>query len=395
MRGQSSSQTGSVLKDGAGQSFLPSILYQPLVDVQAVNTSLISSFANPALTAEEKLNDRTSLATSLPGNNRAERPSLRIQGGFACASSQLRPRILLVDDEYVYIALLASTLDIDYEIVYATDGATAIEIATNTKPDMVLLDVMMPGLNGYEICMRLKEDDRTKDIPIIFVTSLGDAEAETRGLKLGAVDYINKPFNPEPVRARVSTHIKLKFAQERLMLLATTDGLTGLSNRAHFDTMLAYEYSRHSRTGAELSLILLDVDHFKAFNDTYGHICGDDCLREVALTISRAAHRLTDIVARYGGEEFVLLLPETSLRGSLILAEKIRKCISDLGLPHRLSSEGHITASLGVSSCRIHPFSEHSELVVEADIQLYMAKGGGRNRVSSRVTEARDAETTT
>jgi diguanylate cyclase (GGDEF)-like protein len=206
------------------------------------------------------------------------------------------------------------------------------------------------------------------------------------GFKLGAVDFITKPFNPEPVKARVSTHIKLKAAQEKLTFLAATDGLTGLRNRAHFDAMLAYEYSRHGRSGGELSLILLDVDHFKAFNDTYGHICGDDCLRKVALAISGAASRLTNVVARYAGEEFVLLLPETSLRGSLILAEKIRKCISDLGLPHRLSSEEHITASLGVSCSRIGPLSTQVELVVEADIQLYTAKAAGRNRVSSCVT---------
>ncbi len=319
---------------------------------------------------------------------------MRIQGGVASASSQPRPRLLLVDDEYIYIMLLAGTLDDDYEIVYATDSATAIAIATSTKLDMVLLDVMMPGINGYEICTQLKADDRTKDIPIIFVTSLGDVEAETKGLKLGAVDYITKPFNPGPVKARVSTHIKLKAAQEKLTLLATTDGLTGLINRTHFDTMLTYEYSRHSRSGAELSLILLDVDHFKAFNDTYGHVCGDDCLRKVAQAISGAANRLTDVVARYGGEEFVLLLPETSLRGSLILAERVRRCISDLGLPHRLSTEGHVTASLGVSCCRILPPGAQSELVIEADIQLYIAKAGGRNRISSRVTEARAAKIT-
>jgi PleD family two-component response regulator len=253
----------------------------PPIDIVFNDSALQSTLSTlPAQsTADVHRGANTCAATSLPARNPAERPSLWIHGGFASAASQPRPRILVVDDEYVYIALLASTLDTDYEIVYATDSATAIEIATSTKPDMVLLDVMMPGLNGYEICTRLKEDDRTKDIPIIFITGIGDVEAETKGLKLGAVDYITKPFNPEPVRARVSTHIKLKAAQERLTLLAATDGLTGLRNRAHFDTMLAYELSRHARSGAELSLILLDVDHFKAFNDTYGHICGDDCLR--------------------------------------------------------------------------------------------------------------------
>jgi diguanylate cyclase (GGDEF)-like protein len=386
MSEQSRVRAESVAKYGSGKSSLPRIGPQPIVELQVADISFISRFVDPAFASEEKLKDRASIKRSLPANNLNEGPSSRLQGGIACASPRPRPRILLVDDEYTYIELLADTLDTDYEIVYATDGATAIEIATSTKPDMVLLDVMMPILNGYEVCTWLKEDDRTKDIPIIFVTGLGDDDAETRGLKLGAVDYITKPFSPEPVKARVSTHIKLKAAQERLTFLAATDGLTGLRNRAHFDAMLAYEYSRHARSGGELSLILLDVDHFKAFNDTYGHVCGDDCLRKVALAISGAASRLTDIVARYGGEEFVLLLPDTPLGGSLFLAEKIRQCISDLGLPHRLSSEGHITASLGVSCSRIRALSPNSELIVEADKQLYAAKTGGRNRVSSRVT---------
>jgi diguanylate cyclase (GGDEF)-like protein len=387
MSEQSSPRSDRVLKNSAGQSYLPRLPAQPNVDVKAANMSFISRFGDPAFAPEERLRDQTTVATTMLEKNSVGHPSSPIHDGVGCASSQPRPRILLVDDEYIYIALLADTLDTDYEIVYATDSATAIEIATNTKPDLVLLDVMMPDINGYEICTRLKEDDRTKDIPIIFVTSIGDVEAETRGLKLGAVDYITKPFSPGPVKARVSTHIKLQAAQERLTLLAATDGLTGLRNRAHFDKMLAYEYSRHARSGGELSLILLDVDYFKAFNDTYGHICGDDCLRKVAHAIAGAASRLTDVVARYGGEEFVLLLPETSLRGSLILAEKVRKCISDLGLPHRLSSEGHITASFGVSCSRISPLCVQSELVAEADIQLYTAKAGGRNRVASRATE--------
>jgi len=370
--------------DLAGRPFLPKILPKAPIGRQAGNKSLIRSFVDAALAAEERFRDRTIIATSLRVDDLAERPPLRKPSGSSDASSQARPRILLVDDEYIYIVLLADTLDTDYEIVYATSSATAIEIATSTKLDLILLDVMMPGLNGYEICTRLKEDDRTKDIPVIFVTSLGDAGAETKGLKLGAVDYITKPFDPEPVKARVSTHIKLKVAQEKLALLAATDGLTGLWNRAQFDAMLAYEYSRHTRSGGELSLIMLDVDNFKAFNDTYGHIAGDDCLRQVALAISGAASRLTDVVARYGGEEFVLLLPETSLEGAMILAEKVRKCIGDLGLPHRLSSEGHITASFGVSCSRIRLLSAQSELVVEADLQLYTAKAAGRNRVSSR-----------
>jgi diguanylate cyclase (GGDEF)-like protein len=204
---------------------------------------------------------------------------------------------------------------------------------------------------------------------------------------MGAVDYITKPFNPNLVKARVTTHVNFKLMRDRLALLAATDGLTGLANRAHFDCMLAYEYARHLRSGKELSLIMLDIDQFKAFNDTYGHISGDECLREVARAMAKTVSRATDLVARYGGEEFVVLLPETHLQGAVILAEKVRKCISDLALSHRGSRSEHVTASLGVVSGRFLAGSSIVDVLTEADIQLYAAKAGGRNRVCFRAIE--------
>ena len=298
-----------------------------------------------------------------------------------------QPSILVIDDESLDIELITDILGADYAMLFATDGVAGLGIAASKVPDLILLDVMMPGIDGYEVYKRLKADSRTSENPVIFLTGLGDVAAETKGLELGAVDYITKPINPEPLRARVNTHIKLKLARDKFALLATTDGLTGLANRSHFDAMLAYEYARHVRSRSELSLILLDIDDFKGFNDTYGHVSGDQCLRAIAGAISGVTTRATDIVARYGGEEFVLLLPETHLMGALKLAGKIRQSIIDLALPHIHSGAGIVTASFGVACARLHPASLIVDIVEEADRQLYAAKAGGRNRVAPLLAE--------
>jgi len=298
-----------------------------------------------------------------------------------------RPSILVVDDEALYRELIADILDDEYEILFASNGMGALEIASIKVPDLILLDVMMPGIDGYEVQKRLKTDHRISETPVIFISGLGEVTAETRGLALGAVDYITKPFNSESVRARVKRQITLKLAQDKLIQLAETDGLTGLANRSHFDKMLAYECARHLRSGHELSLIMLDIDHFKSFNDTYGHVRGDECLREIAQAMVMTASRATDLVARYGGEEFVVLLPETCLKGAVIFAEKVRRCIRNLDLPHQGSSAGCVTASLGVVSGRFLPGGSILDVVREADVQLYAAKVAGRNRVSFRAID--------
>jgi diguanylate cyclase (GGDEF)-like protein len=299
-------------------------------------------------------------------------------------SSERRPTILVVDDEPLYLDLIADILGTDYKILVAEEGMTGLEIAANNVPHLILLDLMMPGMDGFEVYRCLKADRRTSEIPVIFITGAGDLATETKGLKMGAVDYINKPINPDLTKARVNTQINFKLMRDKLLMLAATDGLTGLANRFHFDGMLAYEYARHMRSGKELALIMLDIDQFKAFNDTYGHISGDECLREIARAMTRTISRSTDLVARYGGEEFVVLLPETCLRGAVILAERIRNCIGGLALPHKGSCMGHVTASLGVVSGRFLTGSSIVDVLTEADVQLYAAKAGGRNRVAFR-----------
>ena len=292
-------------------------------------------------------------------------------------------RILIVDDEPVNIELIAEIFEQEHEVLFAVNGEQALKLAATSAPDVILLDVMLPGMDGFEVCSRLKSDPLTRDIPVIFITGLGDTTAETRGLELGAMDYIAKPINPPVVRMRVSNQIELKHARDQLAQLASTDGLTGLANRRRFDETLAQEHARHVRSGEELALIMLDIDHFKLFNDTYGHVRGDECLRAVAEVLKASLHRATDLAARYGGEEFACILPDArSEPGARAVAERIRQAIADLGIPHGGSpTADHITVSLGVVITHCDQASTPDKILARADEQLYRAKSQGRNQV--------------
>ncbi len=293
-----------------------------------------------------------------------------------------RPTILIVDDEPINIEVLASILESEYEVVFATNGAQALELAATTRPDLVLLDVVMPGMDGYEVCTQLKSNKATAGIPVIFATALGDREAETRGLELGAVDYVTKPINPPTVRMRVRNHVELKQARDKLLELATTDGLTGLANRRRFDDRLDEECRRLQRSRAHLSLIFLDIDHFKAFNDTYGHPAGDNCLRQIGFVCMEAMRRGSDLAARYGGEEFTCILPETDAAGATMVVENIAAGIARLALPHSQSSVSpQVTASFGVFTVTASAQFGAAKLLSAADQCLYRAKREGRNRI--------------
>ncbi len=293
--------------------------------------------------------------------------------------------VLIVDDEPTNIQALAHLLRDDYHIQVATGGAKALEIATgDAPPDLILLDVVMPEPDGYEVCHRLKADPRTQDIPIIFVTGRNTTEDEERGLELGAVDYITKPFTPKIARTRVRNHIDLKLKTDALERLSLHDGLTGLPNRRAFDQWLTEEWHRAQRDSTSLSLIMMDIDHFKAYNDYYGHGAGDDCLRRVARAIADVPTRKTDRVARYGGEEFIALLPGTEAPGAREVAERLRRTTAGLGLGHaRSSTATTVTLSVGVAT---HApagdrVSDPGVLRDKADAALYAAKERGRNRV--------------
>ena len=289
-------------------------------------------------------------------------------------------RLLIVDDDPNNVRLLASIFDQDYDILFALSGLEAIDISLLERPDLIILDVMMPDLDGYTVCKTIKNHPHTKDIPIVFLTAHCDAEEEIRGLEMGAADFISKPFYPKIVKIRVSNQIELKYAREKLTKLAITDGLTGIANRRYFDDQLAHEWTRARRLNQTLAIAMIDVDWFKKYNDHYGHQGGDDCLRQVANVLSNVAKRDSDFVARYGGEEFAIILPMTQAENALELSKNICLALSNLELPHALSDFGHVTLSVGVAvGCPKQNTTPHN-LLVNADKALYTAKEKGRNR---------------
>jgi diguanylate cyclase (GGDEF)-like protein len=303
------------------------------------------------------------------------------QGASLQALFGRRPRVLVVDDQPANVQVLYQAFAADHQVFMATGGAQAQQVCAARQPDLVLLDVEMPDMDGYTLCALLKADEHTRDIPIIFVTSHDDVSAETRGLEAGAVDFIAKPINPAIVRARAKTHLTLKAQSDLLRRWVYTDGLTGVSNRRYFEIRLTEEWARAVRQGSALSVVLIDVDHFKRFNDRYGHQAGDECLRRVAAEFKAALKRPTDLVARYGGEEFVCLLSETPLAGALQVAAHIGERVRELAVEHADSDAAPVvTVSQGAASKPAGAVGSAAALVRAADAQLYRAKAAGRNR---------------
>ncbi len=297
-------------------------------------------------------------------------------------SSHGKPKLLVVDDQPVNIQVMHQVFAQDYQVFMATSGAQALALCQNNPPDLVLLDVVMPGMDGFEVCTQLKSSESTCNIPVIFVTAHTDDAQETRGLGLGAVDFIAKPVNPAVVRARVKTHLTLKFQSDLLRKLVFLDGLSGVFNRRYFDQQLGVEWARASRSHAPLSLVMLDVDFFKLFNDRYGHQAGDDCLRLIAITLKACLKRPADLVARYGGEEFACILPETSFEDAMGLAVELEHKVRGLRIPHEDSRIGNvITVSVGLATRTLDSQGDPVSLMRLADAQLYTAKQTGRGRV--------------
>ncbi|MBR8831796.1 MAG: Response regulator PleD [Chroococcopsis gigantea SAG 12.99] len=294
--------------------------------------------------------------------------------------------ILVVDDVNKNLQLIIEILDeAGYSTTFANSGKQAIERVRNASPDLILLDLMMPEMNGLEVCKYLRGQIVYELIPIIFLTASNEKEYLLKAFEYGAVDYITKPFNSKELLARIKTHIDLKNSRDQLQLaynqlekLAITDHLTGIFNRRAILTFAEEEFIRCSRYERRFSLLMIDVDFFKSINDNYGHDIGDKVLIEVAETINNGTRKV-DILGRFGGEEFVVLLPEAGLPEAVGVAEKIKESVSEIRLP-ALRDKNEITVSIGVAS---YEKSDHQleEIIKRADRSLYYAKNQGRNRV--------------
>lgn len=289
--------------------------------------------------------------------------------------------VLVVDDTPANLSLMSSLLKDTYKVKVANGGERALEIAqSDTPPDLILLDIMMPGMDGYEVCRRLKAQDSTKDIPIIFITAMADVENESMGFALGAVDYISKPFNKTVVKARIRVHMQLKRQSRLLENLVFLDALTEIPNRRALEQSFAQEWARSLRAGQPLSYILIDIDLFKQYNDHYGHGSGDECLARVAKALHGCVQRPGDCLGRYGGEEFAAILANTDLDQALQVAQNLHTSVAGLHIPHAHSGVApQITVSIGVATTK--PVTDQNMLMLSeaADSMLYAAKHAGKN----------------
>ncbi len=294
-----------------------------------------------------------------------------------------REKILIVDDNKQNIDLLLDLFKDDYKVAVAITPERALKAARGEpKPDIILLDILMPGMDGYEVCTLLKQDGATQHIPIIFVTAVSEVMDEARGFAVGGVDYITKPFHPPVVKARVQMHLNHKRKQELLEEFAFIDALTEIPNRRRLEEVLHREWHRASRSGKPLSLLFLDIDHFKKFNDTYGHGRGDEALRKIAREIHGRLKRAGDFAARYGGEEFVVVLPYSDEDTAKTTACMLSESIDGLGIVHEASPLApHLTVSIGLVTVQPCPGQSIEHVMQILDKALYAAKSEGRHGI--------------
>jgi len=290
--------------------------------------------------------------------------------------------VLIVDDIYFNAKYIEDILKDDYLVVIVASGKECLDYVEHQKVDLILLDIVMPEMDGYEVCQKLKANSETKNIPVIFLSIKGEIEDETRGLELGAIDYIIKPSCASIIKARVKNHLALKQYNDLLEKLSYVDGLTGLFNRRYLDEALKKEWRCALRTGEILSVLLIDIDFFKDYNDCYGHLEGDRCLQKVATVLKNSVLRSSDIVTRYGGEEFIIILPSTSRDGAIKVAKRLNEQLALLKIEHRGSSVSeYVTLSVGSTSVIAKDFINEQGILEMADFALYQAKNQGRNRI--------------
>jgi len=296
--------------------------------------------------------------------------------------NQKKNSILIVDDEVLNLKMLRSVLHEEYTVYTAKDGLSAIGIANANKPDLILLDILMPEMDGYEVLAILKNNVITRHIPVIFITGLDSKAEEEKGLSMDAADYISKPFSPGIVNLRVKNQIQIVNQIRTIELLSNLDQLTQIPNRRSLDQQIFSEWGRSMRENIPLSLLMIDVDKFKIYNDTYGHLQGDLVLKMVAKTIEATLHRAGDFAARFGGEEFCVLLPGADITGAMMVAEQIRAAVESMVIHCEDGTGSKVTVSIGAHSLTPAGLADTiPDLFDKADSALYTAKEAGRNSV--------------
>lgn len=317
--------------------------------------------------------------------------TIALQGNTMRESSTRRKTtILVVDDDTDSLVAMRKLLESEYAVLTADNGRDALETALAHEVDLVVLDVQMPLLNGYETFREFKSTERTREVPVLFLTACRGVDDELEALNQGAVDFLTKPCPPQRLLGRVKNQVERAAERRVLLERSSKDPLTGLSNRRELTESLEREWQAALRLGTPVSIVLLDVDHFKAFNDSHGHTAGDTCLRQVATAINSQANRPHDVAARFGGEEFLVLLPDTDFRGAWNTAEAIRESVDALTLENGSRDNDApcvgVTLSAGVAChhprwVEGRPDLHYSELIDLADKHLFRAKREGRNRV--------------
>ncbi|MGJ0289041.1 diguanylate cyclase [Aliarcobacter cryaerophilus] len=292
-----------------------------------------------------------------------------------------KPTILVVDDMTTTLLLIHDLLKDTYEVKIAKSGTKALEILESPNDiDLILLDIEMPEINGYDVCKRIKNNETIKNIPIIFITGRTSQEDEEYGLNLGAIDYITKPFNKAIVKLRIKNYLDLKIKNDMLEKLSMYDGLTNIRNRRFFDETFEKTFNEIKRDKKSLAVLMIDIDFFKPYNDNYGHGQGDETLRKVAKALEKTIKRASDFVARYGGEEFVILLKDINKDGVEAVANNLLNAVRELKITHEFSKiENYVTVSIGVSYYNSSSDITKLELLLKADETLYNVKNSGRN----------------
>jgi len=293
---------------------------------------------------------------------------------------------MVVDDENINIAILSQILTPEYELITAMNGQDALKRAEENRPDLILLDIVMPDMSGFDVLRKLKSTSAAKEIPVIIITGRNNTDDEEKSFLLGAVDYMTKPFNNTIVMSRVKTQLMIVNQEQIIEHLNLVDPLTGLSNRRSFDRHLDMEWKRAVREQKPVSLLIVDIDRFKSYNDAYGHVQGDELLKAVAVVLMKSARRPADLTARISGAEFAAVLPDTSWESALLMAENIRKSIKATVLPTiDGKTQTSVTASIGLVTKTPHINDKLSDFFGLADDSMHEAKRAGRDRIIGKV----------